>query len=55
MDVEDTGSQTRGTDKSEEDNKAKQWGHHSWEMDGRRERQRQKREKGEAGSRGRGG
>lgn len=48
MDVEDTGSQTRATDKREEDNKAKQWGHHGWEMDGGRERQRQKMEKGGA-------
>lgn len=49
MDVEDMGRQTRGTNKREEDNKAKQWGHRSCEMDGRRERQRQKKKKREGG------
>lgn len=49
MDVEDMGRQTRGTNKREENNKAKQWGHHSWEMDGGKERERQK--KGEVGGR----
>lgn len=43
MDVVDMGRQTGGTNKSGEDNKAKQWGHQSWEMDGGRERQRQKK------------
>lgn len=37
------GRQTRGTNKRVEDNKAKQCGHQSWEMDGRTERQGQKR------------
>lgn len=31
--------QTRGVNEREEDNKAKQWGHQNWEMDGRGERQ----------------
>lgn len=34
MDVEDMGRQTRGPNKREGNNKAKQWGHQSWEMDG---------------------
>lgn len=45
-DVVDMGRQTRGTNKREEDNEAKQWGHRSWEMDGRGERQRQKTGRG---------
>lgn len=32
--------QKRGANDREEDNKAKQWGHQSWEMDGRGARQR---------------
>ena len=58
MDVVDMGRQTGGTNKSGEDNKAKQWGHQSWEMDGGRERQRQKKQgsgrQGEEKRRGRG-
>lgn len=58
MDVVDMGRQTGGTNKSGEDNKAKQWGHQCWEMDGGRERQRQKKQgsgrQGEEKRRGRG-
>lgn len=39
----DAGRQTRGMNKREDDNEAKQWGQQSWEMDGGRERQRQKK------------
>lgn len=46
MDVEEREGKTRGTNKREEDNKAKQWGHQSREMDGRGERQRQKEGRG---------
>lgn len=42
-DAEDMGKKTRGTNKRREDNKAKQWGHQTWEMDGRTQRQRQKK------------
>ena len=54
MDVKDMGRQTRGTNKREENNKAKQWSHQSWEMDGGRERQRQKKGRWEVDREGEG-